>query len=93
MGLCPICGLPYEVGSSMPRRKSRHHVFPRRWYPSSTLVVEVCQRCHDEFNRDYQNMAIRRWSKVECVNSWVTFCYVKGKNALRLYPELTKYMK
>jgi hypothetical protein len=90
---CPICDLPYEEGHDKPRRKSKHHIFCRVWYPSSTLTVDVCQKCHDEFNRDYQNKAIRRWSKVECVNSWVTFCYVKGINALRSYPQLIKYMK
>ena len=48
---CPICGFPYEEGSNMPRRKSRHHIFLKKWYRGSTTTVYVCQKCHDEFHQ------------------------------------------
>jgi len=85
---CPLCDQPYGLGHNHPRRNSRHHIFPRRWYPDSTLIVPVCQTCHDEFNREYQNKARERWSKVVCVRMWCAFCLTMGKNATRVYPEL-----
>lgn len=84
---CPLCERPYGVGVNHRRRESRHHIFPRKMYPSSDKVVHVCQECHDEFNllNPYTN---RRWSKNECVELWVAFCDLKGKRALDIYPEL-----
>lgn len=85
---CPLCDQPYGLSRNHPRRDSRHHVFPRSFYPDSTLVVHVCWTCHDEFNRDYQNKAKHRWSKIECIRIWIAFCFMKGKNAYDVYPEL-----
>ena len=87
---CPLCDSPYS--HKHPRHRSTHHIFPRTWYPNSTLTVEVCWKCHDEFNRKFMNNARGRWSNVECVRFWISFCYLKGKVATRIYPQLLKYV-
>lgn len=89
--VCPICGLPYEVGSNKPRRKSRHHIFCKRFYPSSTVLVEICQKCHDEFHRIFKYNQNKRWSKLECVHYWILFCKIKNVNYKKAYPCLKKY--
>lgn len=91
MGLCPICGLPYQIGSSMPRRKSRHHLFPRRWYRGSKFTIDVCQKCHDEFHRLFKRED--RWSKLECIYFWVTFCNFKCIDTLTAYPAIKKLLR
>lgn len=91
MGKCPICGQVYEVGSSKPRRKSKHHVFCRRWYKDSNLLVEVCQKCHDDFHRIYVMNAQRRWSKKECFLYWIQFCVERHVLVYKVYPCLRKY--
>lgn len=93
--VCPICERVYGEGSSHPRRKSKHHIFPKRWYPDSTVTVDVCQKCHDDFNATFMCAdckSNRRWSKVESVRFWISFCYLHDKVATRIYPELLKYV-
>lgn len=89
--VCPICDSKYDEGSNNEHSHTRHHIFCRQWYPDSTLVVSVCKKCHSEFNRDYQNMATRRWAKRECLIYWGIFCQRKGKNVNCIYPELLSY--
>lgn len=89
--VCPICCRSYEAGHSNPKRKSRHHIYPRYFYPDSTLTVCVCQRCHDSFHRIF--FYKKRWSKKECVENWIKFCQMKGKNPFKIYPTLIKFKK
>lgn len=90
--VCPVCELPYGKGHGHPRRKSRHHIFCKKWYPDSTLTVDVCQKCHDHFNSIFMSNATRRWSKIECVRFWCSFCYLHDKVATKIYPQLLKYV-
>lgn len=89
--VCPVCELPYGEGHGHPRRKSRHHIFCKRFYPSSTLLVDVCQKCHDDFHRMFKYNPIRRWSKRECVLYWIRFCLIKNIDYKKVYPCLKKY--
>lgn len=83
---CPLCDIPY--GNNHKRKKTLHHIFPRAYYKSSTLRVEVCRGCHDNFHRMFKYNPKKRWSKTECIQFWCAFCFSMGKNATRVYPEL-----
>ena len=88
---CPICELEYEKGNYAPRRRSKHHVFPKVWYKDSfNIKVYVCQKCHDEFNSMFMEPLDlkNRWSKKECVRNWILFCFIKQRNPYEIYPEL-----
>lgn len=87
--VCPLCNNPY--GEKHRRKKTNHHIFPKAYYPSSTLTVEVCRGCHDQFHQYFKYNATKRWSKIECIRYWFAFCLLKGKNATRVYPHLIKY--
>ena len=89
---CPICDSEFAMEKNHIHSHSLHHIFCKQWYPGSTLVVSVCRGCHDEFNRDYQWMATRKWSKYECIRYWSLFCQKKGRNANCIYPQLIKYL-
>ncbi len=91
MGTCPICEQQYEIGSDKPRRKSNHHIFLRRWYKGSTLTVEVCQKCHNDFHRIYVSSAQRRWSRRECLTYWIQFCVERHVLVYKVYPCLKKF--
>lgn len=82
---CPVCGFPYEKGSSNPCRKSRHHIFPRRWYPGSTTTVDVCQKCHDEFHCKFPFTVSHKWTRRECVLFWILFCEMKDFDYFKEY--------
>lgn len=87
MKRCPICEKAYGTGVNHRRRESRHHIFPRKMYPGSGLVVHVCQECHDEFNRMFPYEG-RKWSTEECIINWVIFCDRHQRRPLDAYPEL-----
>lgn len=84
LSVCPLCGLEYHK----KRRATHHHIFPRAWYPNSTLLVEVCSDCHQEFNREYVMDLRIPWREGECIWNWVMFCRSKGKDALKIYPQI-----
>ena len=88
--VCPLCETPY--GEKHIRHKSNHHIFLKAYYPDSTLTVEVCRGCHDEFHKLFKYNEDKRWSKLECVRFWIAFCYLKEKVATRIYPQLLKYV-
>ena len=90
--ICPICNHEYAEEQNYLRRKTRHHIFCKVWYPDSTLTVDVCQSCHNDFNRTFVFKSNKRWSKIECVKNWIAFCSSKGKVATRIYPQLLKYV-
>jgi hypothetical protein len=81
---CPICGFPYGEGSNMPRRKSRHHIFPKKWFRGSTTIVYVCQKCHDEFHQMFP-YGQKKWTKKECVLFWILFCEEKDFDYTKEY--------
>lgn len=81
---CPICGFPYVEGSNMPRRKSRHHIFPKKWYRRSTNIVYVCQKCHDEFHQMFP-CSQKKWTRKECVLFWILFCEAKDFDYTKEY--------
>ena len=47
MDLCPKCGreFGYEV------QRTKHHVYPRRFYRGSSLTIDICRACHDQLER------------------------------------------
>lgn len=90
MKRCPICERPYEKGDGNPQRRSRHHLFPRRWYMTDTTVY-VCQKCHDEFH--YRYPLLVKWSKRQSILFWIEYCESLGKNAHELYPQLKDLLK
>lgn len=40
--LCPKCG---EV-----RKRSGHHMFPRKFFPNSTTLLYLCKPCHRQLH-------------------------------------------
>ena len=90
MNTCPICGKEFTEGNTRYRH-SRHHIYPRFWYPSSNLFAIVCQDCHNEFHRE-NKMLSRRWSMNECLQRWLNFCFSRGKDPIAIYPHLAKHL-
>ena len=88
LGYCPLCELPYGAGHNHPRRKSKHHIFCKRWYKGNNTFVYVCQVCHDEFNNTFPTYDKDKWNKKLCLYYWVIFCSTKGKDAFVIYPNL-----
>jgi hypothetical protein len=82
--VCPICDCAYDS----KHRRTRHHIFPKWWY-SNGLTVVACSKCHQkEFHVKYVMSWKNPWTPSECLNYWVKFCKLKGKNAYVIYPEL-----
>jgi len=81
---CPLCNMRY----SKRVKKTRHHIFPRAWYHNSTLLVDVCSKCHEEFNQLYRMDIKRPWSRKQCLQNWIDFCRKKGKEAFNVYPQI-----
>lgn len=85
-GSCPLCEEKYTKDN----RLTNHHIFPKTWFGECRNVkVEVCHNCHcKEFNSLFIMTACFPWTKKQCVNNWIYFCKIKGKNALEIYPQL-----
>lgn len=43
---CPACGLPYT--NKKERHKSKHHIFPKRFFRGAGDTIELCRKCHSE---------------------------------------------
>ncbi len=43
-GTCPHCGNPYD---DVRRNKTRHHIFPKRFFRGSWETIELCRLCHN----------------------------------------------
>jgi hypothetical protein len=94
-GVCPLCDNRYTVKNN----QTKHHIFPGYWYGKRGTVkslhnrihVLACERCHQvEFNRFYPMRLDNPWTKSECITNWIKFCTRKGKDAIRIYPQLGK---
>lgn len=50
---CPKCNTHYPKCSSRchPRARSRHHVYPKRYFHGEGPVRVFCRRCHDQLER------------------------------------------
>ena len=84
---CPICDYKWD---GIYHKRTRHHIFPK-WYYLGGLKVYACSRCHQyEFHVLFPMIKNEPWSESVCVQNWVNFCELKGKNAYVIYPELTK---
>lgn len=83
-GECPLCEKQYHKRN----RKTNHHVYPKMYYHGIGPLVEVCQSCHSEFNRNYPMSYDSVWSKAECLQNWFDFCKSKSKWMLKAYPQL-----
>lgn len=84
-GKCPICGRTYTGKNP----GTRHHIFPRMWWRIG-LKVPACHECHqEEFHKLYK--MIKKWTKRGCVKKWIDFCASKGKDAYKIYPQLTNW--
>lgn len=83
-GECPLCEKQYHKRN----RETHHHVYPKMYYHGRGPLVEVCAKCHSEFNHDYPMSHERVWSKEECLQNWSDFCKSKGKWMLKVYPQL-----
>ena len=44
---CPKCRKEYGYEVMF----TEHHVLPRRFFPGSALVVDLCRTCHDELEK------------------------------------------
>ena len=81
---CPICNYKYEG----KRFRTKHHLFPRYWYHSG-VVVYACAICHTyEFHKMFPMNLNKVWTRSECIQNWVKFCKIKGRNAYIIYPKL-----
>lgn len=92
-GYCPLCDRKYTIENN----RTKHHLFPKYWYSRNGTVgpvkigitVYACHECHEvEFNHLYPMILNQPWSKSECIINWIKFCYSKGKEPLRVYPQL-----
>ena len=82
---CPICDNEYQ---GQRRAKTRHHIFPKWWYKDD-FVLCACAQCHQrEFHIKYPMNYQEVWSPTEYLQNWVRFCKSKGKDALKIYPQL-----
>ena len=85
VGKCPLCNEPYGRNN----HRTAHHVFPLNVYPNSLLKVEVCQKCHGEFNNLYNHtlqLDRRTW-----LVRWIMFTRSKLKDPYKIYPQLRDF--
>lgn len=93
VGICPLCDRPYTEENN----RTKHHVIPVYWnklkiYKSkSNVTVCACEECHEkEFNSLYPMKLNKPWTRAECVMNWLKFCISKGKDPLKIYPQLSQ---
>lgn len=90
-GKCPLCNQPYTADNN----RTRHHIFPRYWKKQGVygriqgITVEVCEKCHEEYNYTYPMHLQEPWKPAICLINWMQYCYSKGQEPLRLYPQLS----
>lgn len=91
VGICPLCDEAYTEKNN----RTKHHIYPSYWikknvyYSKRNVTVYACERCHEiEFNHLYPMRLKEPWSKAECVINWIKFCLSKGKDPLKIYPQL-----
>ena len=82
---CPLCRQWYDGKNNL---KTKHHLYPKVWYPDSNTIVFICWSCHAEFNHLYPQGGKRRWSKLECVKNFINFCSTKKRKVFKVYPIL-----
>lgn len=83
-GKCPLCEKQYHKRN----RLTHHHVFPKTWYHGLGPQVEVCQKCHSEFNRAYPMKPGESWCEELCLINWSQFCEKKRVKMTEVYPQL-----
>ena len=47
---CKACNKPYT--NKKTRMKSKHHIYPRRFFPNCDETIELCRLCHSELERE-----------------------------------------
>ena len=45
---CSACGCRYSKKRKAQRYKTRHHIYPRRWFGKWGPTIDLCQKCHQE---------------------------------------------
>lgn len=91
-GFCPLCGKPYTEENN----RTKHHILPCYWNKrvygnKKNVTVWACEKCHEkEFNKMYPMHLNRPWTPAECVINWLKFCISKGKDPLKIYPQLSQ---
>ncbi|RJQ29618.1 hypothetical protein C4565_01820 [Candidatus Parcubacteria bacterium] len=66
---CNACKKPYT--NKLVRAKTKHHIYPRRFFPNSEETIELCRKCHGELEQEIP--AKKRLSKQEYKNILETF--------------------
>jgi hypothetical protein len=85
IGNCPLCGNIYGKNN----HKTFHHCFPVNVFPNSQLKVEVCQKCHGEFNKLYEHT--EKLDRPTWLKRWILFVISKKKKPYEIYPQLRDF--
>lgn len=48
---CWVCGKSKEELSKENIKLTEHHTIPKTFNPKKNVVISVCEKCHEEFNK------------------------------------------
>jgi|GEM_PF-2157471 len=73
---CQACQKSYT--NKKTRMKSRHHIYPRRFFPNSIETEDLCRTCHNELEREIP--AKKQLAKQKYLNIFNNFIKRKNRN-------------